>query len=264
MPLNIVVCIKQVPDARTVRFDAEKGTIIREGVDAVINPVDLNALEAGLSLKDALGGEVTAISMGPPQAVEALRETIAMGVDKGVLLSDRSFAGSDTLATTYILAKGIEMLGRFDVVICGKQSMDGDTAQVGPGLAVRLGLPSVAYVKEITVLNDGGLFRFRRETDSGYDVVEVEPPFLVTVPPLLNTPRLPSLKGKMRAKKADITIYNANDIKADLKKIGFEGSPTRVVSTAVHAFNARKEMLSGTVEEQVRALIGRLKEAGLL
>ncbi|MGQ9498878.1 MAG: electron transfer flavoprotein subunit beta/FixA family protein [Dissulfurimicrobium sp.] len=264
MPFNIVICIKQVPDAKMVSFDTKTGIMIREGMAAVINPVDLNAIEAGLRLKDALGGQVTAVSMGPPQAQDALREAMAMGVDKGVLLSDRAFAGSDTLATTYILARAIERLGA-DIVLCGRQSMDGDTAQVGPGLAARLNIPCIAYIKEITPpVNDGGVFRLMRETDFGYDVLEVRPPFLLTVLSSLNTPRMPSLKGKLRAKRAEITVWNAADIQADPKRIGLEGSPTRVVSTYVRDFDAKREMLSGTAEEQAAALVKRLKDANLL
>lgn len=263
MPLNIAVCIKQVPDASTVKFDAKTGTMIREGTSAVINPVDLNAIEAGLRLKDTFGGQVIAVSMGPPQAQDALMEAMAMGADKGVLLSDRAFAGSDTLATTYILARAIERLGAFDIVICGRQSMDGDTAQVGPGLAVRLKMPGVAYVKEI-MSYDGRAFRLKRETDFGYDVLEVSPPFLMTVLPSLNMPRLPSLKGKLRAKKTGITLWSADDIQADPKRIGFEGSPTRVVSTYVRDFDAKREMLTGTAEEQSIALVKRLNDAKLL
>lgn len=262
--LNIAVCIKQVPDAKTVRFDAKTGTMIREGAAAVINPVDLNALEAGLRLKETLGGRVTAISMGPPQAQDVLREAIAMGADKGVLLSDRAFAGSDTLATTYILARAMERLEGFDIVLCGKQSMDGDTAQVGPGLAVRLRMPCIAYVKAITPLDDSGKFRLIRETDLGYDVLEVKMPFLLTVLPSINTPRMPSLKGKLRAKKSEIIVWNADDIQADPKKIGLEGSPTRVVSTYVRDFHAKREMLSGSAKEQAMALVRRLKDANLL
>jgi electron transfer flavoprotein beta subunit len=265
MSFNIAVCIKQVPNAKTVRFDTKTGTMIREGTAAVINPVDLNAIEAGLRLRDALGGQVTAVSMGPPQAQDALREAMAMGADKGVLLSDRAFAGSDTLATTYILARAIERLGAFDIVLCGRQSMDGDTAQVGPGLAVRLKIPGIAYIKEITPpVDDSGVFRLMRETDLGYDILEVRPPFLLTVLPSLNMPRMPSLKGKLRAKKSEITVWNAADIQADPKKIGLEGSPTRVVSTYVRDFDAKREMLSGTAEEQAAALVKRLKDANLL
>lgn len=261
--MRIIVCVKQVPDAKTVRFDREKGTIIRDGMDAVINPFDLHAIEAALQLREKAGGTVTVISMGPPQADSALREAIAMGADAGVLLSDRAFAGADTLATTYTLWKAIEKLGGCDVVFCGKQAVDGDTAQVGPGLAVRLGIPSITCVNAIE-LAEGLRFRVTRMCDEGREVVEVETPVLFTVLTTLNTPRLPSLKGKMRAKKTHIPVWGAGDIAADPGRVGFAGSPTKVVSTHVPTFNARREILTGTPDEQVNALIVHLKEAGIL
>ncbi len=261
--MRIIVCVKQVPDAKTVRFDREKGTIIRDGMDAVINPFDLHAIEAALHLREKTGGTVTVISMGPPQADSALREAIAMGADAGVLLSDRAFAGADTLATTYTLYKAIEKLGGCDVVFCGKQAVDGDTAQVGPGLAVRLGIPSITCMNAIELV-EGPRFRVTRMCEEGREVVEVEAPVLFTVLTTLNTPRLPSLKGKMRAKKTKIPVWGAGDIDADPGRIGFAGSPTKVVSTHVPTFNARREILTGTPDEQVDALIVHLKEAGIL
>lgn len=262
--MNIVVCIKQVPDAKSVRFDEEKGTLIREGVEAIINPFDLHALEAGLQLRDAWGGEVTVVSMGPPQADSALREALGLGADRAVLLSDRAFAGADTLATTYTLQKAIDRLGKPDLVLCGKQAIDGDTAQVGPGLAVRLGLPYVTCVSELRVLEDGTTLRLKRVCEDGYDVVELALPALLTVLACLNTPRVPSLKGKMKAKKAEIPVWGVGDLGASSDKIGMSGSPTQVVSTRVPTFEARKEMIGGTAEEQVEGLVLRLKEAGIL
>ena len=262
--MNIIVCIKQVPDAKSVRFDKEKGTLIREGVEATINPFDYYALEAGLEIRDQLGGSVTAITMGPPQANEALREAISMGVDKGVLLSDRAFAGADTLATTYTLAKAIHKLGGADIFICGKQAIDGDTAQVGPGLAARLGIPSITCVNKIDALDGGKNFRIMRYCEEGYEVVEVATPFLITTLTTLNTPRVPSLKGMMKAKKADIPSWDAEAISAQPEKIGFPGSPTQVISTYVPQFQAKKEFIEGSPEEQVEILVQRLKEAGIV
>ncbi len=262
--MNIVVCIKQVPDAKTVRFDSDKGTLVREGVEAVINPFDFHALEAGLQIRDTFGGEVTALSMGPPQAENALREALALGVDRGVLLSDRAFAGADTLATTYTLARAIEKLGQTDLVLCGKQAIDGDTAQVGPGLAVRLGFPYVTCVNSLSVLDDGKTMHVRRVCEEGHDLLELKMPALLTVLASLNTPRLPSLKGKMRARKAEIPIWDAQAISAEPDRIGLAGSPTQVVSTSIPTFEARREMLAGTAEEQAKALVARLKEAGIL
>ena len=262
--MKIVVCIKQVPDAKTVRFDTEKGTLVREGVEAVINPFDLNAIEAGVQLKERHGGEVTVVTMGPPQAEEALKEALALGADNGILLSDRAFAGADTLATTYTLAKAVERLTPVDLVLCGKQAIDGDTAQVGPGLAVRLGIPYVTCVSGLSFGDDQKTLRLKRSCEEGYDMVEVEIPALLTVLATINTPRVPSLKGKLRAKKARIPIWSADDLGADHGMIGLAGSPTQVVSTSVPKFEAKREMLQGTPEEQVDALLDRLEEAGIL
>ncbi len=262
--MKIAVCIKQVPDASTVRFDKEKGTLVREGVESVINPFDYNAIEAGLSLRDEFGGEVTVVTMGPPQAQDAIREAISLGVDGGVVVSDRAFAGADTLATTYTLANAIRKIGNFDLVICGKQAVDGDTAQVGPGLAVRLGVPCVTCVDELEAVDGGKKLRLKRMCEQGYDVVEVELPALITVLASLNTPRVPSLKGKMRAKKAEIPMMSAQDIGADIEKVGLSGSPTQVASTTVPKFDAKREMIQGEPEEQVEALVEKLKEAGIL
>ncbi len=262
--MNIIVCIKQVPDAASVKWDREKGTLIRDGVKSVINPFDYNAIEAALQVRDELGGTVTAVTMGPPQAEEAIREAISLGVDQGVVVSDRAFAGADTLATTYTLSKAIEKLGGADLVFCGKQAIDGDTAQVGPGLSVRLGIPCVTCIGDMEVLEGGKGLRVKRMNEFGYDLVEVEFPALFTTIASLNTPRVPSLKGKMRAKKAKIPVWTAEDIGADPDRIGLKGSPTQVASTYIPTFEARKEMLKGSPEEQVEALVERLKGAGIL
>ncbi len=262
--MNIVVCIKQVPDAESVKWDHKTGTLIRDGVKSVINPFDYHAIEAALTLKDVLGAKVTAITMGPPQAQEAIREAMSMGVDDGVVVSDRAFAGADTLATTYTLSKAIERLGDVDAVFCGKQAIDGDTAQVGPGLAVRLGFPCVTYAAGMDVLEGGKGLRIKRMSEQGYDMVEVEFPVVVTVLSLLNVPRVPSLKNKMRAKKAEIPMWSASDIGADPSRIGLAGSPTKVHSTYIPKFEAKREFLEGEPDKQVELLVERLKEAGLL
>ncbi len=262
--MNIVVCIKQVPDAESVKWDRKTGTLIRDGVKSVINPFDYHAIEAALTLKDRLGGKVTAVTMGPPQAQDAIREAMSMGVDEGVVVSDRAFAGADTLATTYTLSRAIRKLGEVDAVFCGKQAIDGDTAQVGPGLAVRLGLPCVTYASHMEVLDGGKGLRIRRMSESGFDVVEVEFPVVVTVLSSLNIPRVPSLKGKMRAKKAEIPLWSAADIGASPEKIGLAGSPTKVYSTFIPTFEAKREFIEGEPEEQAGALVERLKEAGII
>jgi electron transfer flavoprotein alpha/beta subunit len=198
--MKIIVCIKQVPDTAEVRINPETNTLIRDGVPSIINPYDLHALEAAIKIKEEGSATVTALTMGPPQAEEALREAIAMGVDEGVLLTDRAFAGSDTWATAYTLYRAVETLG-FDVILCGKQAIDGDTAQVGPEMAEFLNIPHIAYVKKIEKIEDGSIV-VQRLMGEGYDIVESALPVLMTVVRELNEPRLPSLKGKMKAKKA--------------------------------------------------------------
>ncbi len=259
--MNIVVFIKQVPDSRTVKFDREKGTLIRDGVEAVINPYDLHALEAGVRLKEAVGGEVTVVSMGPPQAQEAIRHAISLGADKGVLLSDRAFAGSDTLATTYILSKAVEKLGDYDLLLCGKLTTDGDTAQVGPGLAARLSIPYVTCVTNIEAM-EGGLKTIRTFEDRS-DHIEVPLPALLTCSLSLNQVRVPSLRGKMKAKKAEIPVWTAEDLGADPDKIGLNGSPTRVAETWVPSFDIKQQIMEEPPEVQARTVVKILKEAGI-
>lgn len=256
--MNIVVCIKQVPDAAEVRINPETGTLMREGVPSIINPYDLHAIEAALRIREAAGGKVTALTMGPPQAENALREAISLGADEAILLSDKAFAGSDTWATSYALSKAAERLSA-DIIICGKQAIDGDTAQVGPEVAEMLNIPHVAYVKSIEVAG-GGRIRVQRAMDEGYDVVESSLPVLLTVVRELNEPRLPSLKGKMAAKKAEIKKWGASDIGADEKDLGLGGSPTQVKK--IFAPEARKDrmMLGGAAAEQVDALTAKLRE----
>jgi len=260
--MNIICCIKQVPATDSVRFDPEKGTLIREGLEAEINPYDLFALEAAVQLKEVSGGKVTVISMGPPQAEEAIREAITRGADQGVLLSDRAFAGSDTLATSYILARAIETIGDWDIVVCGKQTTDGDTAQVGPGLAVRLNCPCVTCVEGIEPM-EGKRLSIKRRLEEGVYTVEVDSPLVVTIEMGAYNPRVPSLKGKMRAKKAEIPIFTKDDIGAEAEKMGLEGSPTSVDSTYVPEFKGVHEFIEGTPQEQVAALMKIFKEAGI-
>jgi electron transfer flavoprotein alpha/beta subunit len=255
--MKIVVCIKQVPDTAEVKINPATGTLIREGVPSIINPFDLHAIEAGLFLKEKTGGKVTVLTMGPPQAETALREAIAMGADEGVLLSDRAFAGSDTWATSFTLAKAISKLGA-DVILCGKQAIDGDTAQVGPETAEFLNIPHISYVRKIEDVANGSI-RIQRLMDEGYDVIESALPVLLTVVRELNEPRLPSLKGKMAAKKAVIQIWGHADIMADLNDLGMKGSPTQVKNIFSPEARANRKLLQGTPEEQVDALMQELR-----
>ncbi len=256
--MKIAVCIKQVPDARDVRLDPTTNTLAREGVESIMNPYDQHALEEAVRLKEKHGGEVTAITMGPPQAEEVLRLAIACGADNGVLVSDRAFAGADTWATAYTLGRAVETLGSFDLFLCGKQAIDGDTAQVGPGLALRLDIPYLTCVQKIREIGEKVLVA-ERMMDDGHDVVEVFLPALLTVVKNINEPRVPSLKGKMKAKKAVITTLSAEAIKADPASIGLPGSPTQVVRVFPPEPRGESAVLSGTVDEQVTQLVDKLK-----
>lgn len=255
--MNIVVCIKQVPDTAEVRINPETGTLIREGVPSIINPFDMHAIEAGIQIKEKAGGKVTVMTMGPPQAESALRDAIAMGADDGILLSDKSFAGSDTWATSFTLSKAIGKLGA-DIIICGKQAIDGDTAQVGPETAEFMNIPHISYVKKIEDVSQESI-RVHRMMDEGYDIVESGLPVLLTVVKDLNEPRVPSLKGKMAAKKAVIQKWGSADIMADANDTGMKGSPTQVKNVFTPEARSERKILQGTPEEQVDALIQELR-----
>ncbi len=256
--MRIVVCIKQVPAATEVRINPETNNLIREGTAGIINPYDMQALEEGLRVRERCGGKVAALSMGPPQVVEALREAISMGVDEGILISDRAFAGSDTLATSYTLSRGIAKLGSYDLVICGRQAIDGDTAQVGPQLSEFLGIPLIAYVRKIEEIKPGYL-RVERVMDEGCDVIETSLPALITVNREINKPRLPSLRGQLRAKKAQITAWRQADLDLDPAKIGTPGSPTKVAKLFTPKPKGKGEMLTGSVAGMVDTLVAKLR-----
>ncbi len=255
--MKIIVCVKQVPDAKDVRLDPETNTLAREGVQSIMNPYDQHALEEAVRLKEELGGEVTVLSMGPPQAEEVLRQAISCGADRGVLISDRAFAGADTWATSYTLAKAVNKIGDFDLILCGKQAIDGDTAQVGPGLAIQLDIPFLTCIQKVREANEKELV-MERMMDDGYDVVAVEYPVLLTVVKDLNEPRVPSLKGKMKSKKAVIEVLSAADVGADASCIGLAGSPTQVVDVFPPPPRGERAMLTGTIDEQVEQLVEKL------
>ena len=261
--MNIIVMIKQVPDTSEVKINRETNTLIRDGVPSIINPFDMYAIEEALRLREQHGGKVTAVTMGPPQAADALKEAVAMGVDDVVLVSDRAFAGADTWATSYTLAKGIKKIGNFDLVIAGKQAIDGDTAQVGPETADMLGIPFVAYIRKIEKV-EAGKMTVERMMDEGYDVVETSLPALITVVKEINQPRLPSLKGKMKAKSLKVATLNAKDIEADENMLGLKGSPTKVVRIFPPAPRGQREILSGTIVQQVDLVAKKLKEQAVI
>jgi len=258
--MKIIVCIKQVPETTNVKIDPEKGTLIREGVDSIINPFDMYAIEEGLRIKERLGeGEVIVISMGPPQADQALREAISMGADSAVLITDRKLAGSDTWATSYTLARAIEKIGDYNLILCGKQAIDGDTAQVGPGISSWLDIPQVTYVKKIReITKDKAIVE--RMTEEGFDVIEIPLPAVFTVVKEINEPRLPSLKGKLRARKVEIPVWGVNELGLEEEKIGLDGSPTRVVKIFTPPPREKGMILEGEPQKVVDSLVEKLKD----
>jgi electron transfer flavoprotein beta subunit len=232
--LHAIVCIKQVPDTTEVKMDPEKGTLIREGVPAIINPFDTYAIEEGIRLKEAHDGKATVITMGPPQALEAIKEAVAMGCDDGVLVSDRAFAGADTWATAYTLAQAIRKVGEYDVIVCGRQAADGDTGQVGPGIATQLGINQLTYVFKVRELDlERRTITVERLVEEGREVVTSSLPCLITVVKDINTPRYPSFLGIRKANRRQYPNWSAEllcaDVEAERECFGLIGSPTKVV-----------------------------------
>jgi len=257
--MKIVVCIKQVPDTTDVKINPETNTLVREGVVSIVNPFDMYAIEEAIRIKEMVGGDstVTALTMGPPQAEAVLREAIAMGVDKGVLLCDRAFAGADTWATSYALAQAVKTLGGADVILFGKQASDGDTAQVGPGVATHLDTPQITYVRKLVAI-DASTITAQRMLEEGNETIRASLPCVITVVKEINEPRLPSLKGKMNSKKAQITVWKALDIGADPQKCGLNGSPTKVIRIFTPAARSDGEILVGEPEETTAKLVDKL------
>jgi electron transfer flavoprotein beta subunit len=258
--MHIVVCIKQVPETGNIRINPETHTLMREGVTAIVNPFDMFAIEEALRIKAKNGARVSVITMGPPQADAAVREALAMGADDGILISDQAFAGSDSWATSYTLAKAIAKFGDIGLVICGKQAIDGDTAQVGPGIAAQLDIPQITYVRKIDTIEDNRIVA-QRSLEDGVETVESSLPCVITVTKEINEPRLPSLKGKMAAKKAVIPVWKADDLGCDPKRTGLNGSPTRVSRVFPPPAREGGETFTGEPEETVPRLIEKLKEA---
>lgn len=257
--MNIVVLIKQVPDTTDVKIDPKTGTLIREGVPSIINPDDKHAIEEALRLKEKFGGKVTVISMGPPQAMDALRESKAMGVDDNILLSDRAFAGADTWATSYTLAAAIKKVGDYDLIICGRQAIDGDTAQVGPQVAECLDLPQITYVRKIEI--DNKTMQAERALEDGFERIETTLPALITVIKDLNKPRYPSVRGIVEAcREAEYPVWTAKDIDAEPSKIGLDGSPTQVKRSFAPEPHGAGLILEGTTEQMAKDLVAKLKD----
>jgi len=261
--MNVVVCLKQVPGTTQVKIDPETNTLIREGIESIINPFDTYAIEEGVRLRERFSGKVTVISMGPPQTEAALREAVSLGADEGILLSDPAFAGADTWATSCTLSMALRKLEQYDLVICGRQTLDGDTGQVGPQLAEMLCLPFIAYVSQIEEIA-GGEMRVRRMVEDGYEVMESTLPAVLTVVKEINAPRLPSLRGIARSKSASIAVWGVKELDIDPGKVGMAGSFTRVVRIFSPRQDRQGEIFQGDVENQVDCLIGRLKDDGLV
>ena len=254
--MKIIVCIKQVPNTSEVKISPETKTLIRDGVESIINPDDKNALEAALKIKDEKGAKVVVVSMGPMQAKEALLEALAMGADSAYLISDRKFGGSDTWATATILAAAIEKIGDYDLIICGRQAIDGDTAQVGPEIAEFLNIPQVTYAKELE-LKDGAV-RVKRFCESKDYEFEVKLPALITAIKELNTARYPSVKELVK-------ILTFDDLNVDETQIGIKGSPTNVHRSFVPVKEKHSEFIEGnTAMEKAKLLLTKLYENKLI
>lgn len=263
--MNIVVCVKQVPDTTEVKLDPVKGTLIRDGVPSIINPDDKAALEAALCIREQAGGKVTVVSMGPPQADVALREALAMGADEAILVTDRAFGGADTWATSYTIASAIKKLD-YDLIIAGRQAIDGDTAQVGPQIAQHLGLPQVSYVENIEAVNERSIV-LRRQFEDRYHIVEAQLPCLITVLSELNKPRYMSVSGVFDAyrekKVAKITLADLEDV-IDKSNIGLGGSPTRVKQSFTKQPKGKGEKFETDVDDAVRIIVEKLAEKHLI
>lgn len=257
--MNIIVCIKQVPDSTQVKVDPKTGTLIRAGVPSILNPYDHYALEKALAIKAKTGAKVTVLSMGPAQAVAVLRLALALGADEGVLLSDRAFAGSDTWATSYALATAVKKIGQFDMILCGQMAIDGDTAQTGPGIAYHLGIPQVTFCENVD--SDGQRAVVKKLIEGGHQIMEADLPVLITMTmPVDYAPKYPSFMAAHKAQDKQISTWTAADIGADLHKLGLEGSPTRVSRIFPPATRAKGEMISGSAEEMAAKFIEILKK----
>ena len=266
MGLEILVCIKQVPHPdhfSEIRLDVSSERIIREGIPAIINPLDCHALEEALKNKGRLSGRVTVISMGPPQARKAVEEALAMGADKGVLLCDMAFAGADTLATAEAIFYAIRKLGKLDLIYCGNDTVDSGTAQVGPQLAELLHIPQVSGVQEVSFV-DGKSLEVRRAWEHGHMKIRLKLPALLSVTRDINKPRLPTVQGIMEVPRKEVIIWNAKDIGAPLENVGLRGSS--IYAAGIHEYKTerRREIVQGSTEEKVRRAVARLKELGAI
>ena len=257
--MKIVVCLKQVPDTNEVKIDPKTGTLIREGVPSIINPDDKNALEESIVLKEKVGGKVTVVSMGPPQAQDALREALAMGADEAILVSDRAFAGADTQATSYALAGALKNL-EYDLIFAGRQAIDGDTAQVGPQIAEKLGIPQITYVEKVDVDGDGKTLTVQRAWEDGYEVAKIKTPCMLTAIKELNEPRYMSMNGIFEVFNKEVKVWSADDLDVDKSMLGLNGSCTKVKRSHTKEAKGAGEIVNKPVKEAVTYSISKLRE----
>ena len=255
--MKIVVCLKQVPDTTVVKIDPKTGTLIRDGVPSIINPEDKHALEAALQLKDNYGAHVTVISMGPPQAKNALREALCMGADEAILLTDRAFGGADTLATSKTIAAAIREL-EYDIIFAGRQAIDGDTAQVGPEIAEHLNVPQVTYVQDVNVDEDGLIVN--RALEDGYEIIKVQTPVLITAIEELNHPRYMNVQYIFDTVDKEVKIMTAADIDVPVEELGLKGSPTKDKKSMTKEAKGAGEVIKESAPEAVAYVLGKLKE----
>jgi electron transfer flavoprotein beta subunit len=265
--VRLAVLVKQVPATDKVKMDEKTGTMIREGVEAELNQLDLYAVEEAVRMKEKIGEEVkiSVISMGPPMAVNAIKEAISMGCDEGYLLSDRKFAGADTLATAYALSVALKDIGKFDVIFCGAKATDGETGQVGPSVAAQLDMPVLTYVSKIEEIADGKI-KVQRAIEGGHEVVESTIPAVISVVKEINEPRTPTLKDKIRVKKVEIPTLTAQDIGAEESRLGKSGSPTTVVKIFYPQVSRQGEIVSATedLDVTVNKLMDFLKQKEII
>ncbi len=260
--IKVVVCIKQVPGTTEIKIDPRTNTLVREGIENIINPFDAYAIEEAVRIKERFNDgevEVIALTMGPPQSGDILKEAISVGVDRAVLLSDRVFAGADTWATSTTLAKAVKKIGDCRLIILGKQTLDGDTGQVGPELAQRMGIPFIGYASGIPEISKDKI-KIKRLMEDRYEIFEVNLPVAISVVKDINIPRVPSLRGKMKARNMEIPVWDAKKLKADEDEVGLSGSYTQVMKIFTPEIKHEIKMIKGSTEEQVEHLYKELKD----
>jgi len=257
--MNVIVCIKQVPDVAEVKWDPKTGSLIRKGVKSIINPNDKNAIEAALELKEKHGGQVTILSMGPAQVESILREALAMGADSAVQLTDKMFAGADTWVTAYTLGLAIKKIGEFDLILCGKEVLDGMTAQVGPQLAEFFGLPQLTYAVDIQIFDVK--VRIKQKFDNILRIIESPMPVLITVERELNQPRITPMDKIIDALNKEIQVLKAQDLNGEELNFGLKGSPTKIKEVFTpKRLKGKVEMIDGNPEQVAESLINKMKE----